>query len=92
MPFTATTPYINTIPDTKQAPFPGSQEVERRIKSLVRWNALAMVMRANKKSEGVGGHRKKSSVAEHFPMVKPGRLSEAHGHRLRARKPAATAI
>jgi len=56
MPFTATTPYINTIPDTKQAPFPGSQEVERRIKSLVRWNALAMVMRANKKSEGVGGH------------------------------------
>jgi pyruvate dehydrogenase E1 component len=56
MPFTATTPYINTIPETKQAPFPGSQEVERRIKSLVRWNALAMVMRANKKSEGVGGH------------------------------------
>jgi pyruvate dehydrogenase E1 component len=56
MPFTATTPYINSIPDTKQAPFPGSQELERRIKSLVRWNALAMVMRANKKSEGVGGH------------------------------------
>jgi pyruvate dehydrogenase E1 component len=56
MPFTATTPYINTIPDTKQAPFPGSQELERRIKSLVRWNALAMVMRANKKSDGIGGH------------------------------------
>jgi len=56
MPFTATTPYINSIPDTKQAPFPGSQETERRIKSLVRWNALAMVMRANKKSEGIGGH------------------------------------
>ena len=56
MPFTATTPYINTIADTKQPPFPGSQELERRIKSLVRWNALAMVMRANKKSEGIGGH------------------------------------
>ncbi len=56
MPFTATTPYINTIPADKQPPFPGSQEIERRIKSLVRWNALAMVMRANKKSEGIGGH------------------------------------
>ena len=56
MPFTATTPYTNTIPADKQPPFPGSQELERRIKSLVRWNALAMVMRANKKSEGVGGH------------------------------------
>jgi pyruvate dehydrogenase E1 component len=56
MPFSATTPYINTIPVTKQPPFPGSQELERRIKSLVRWNALAMVMRANKRSEGIGGH------------------------------------
>jgi pyruvate dehydrogenase E1 component len=56
VPFTATTPYENTIPADQQPPFPGSQEVERRIKSLVRWNALAMVMRANKKSEGIGGH------------------------------------
>ncbi len=39
-----------------QPPFPGSQELERRIKSLVRWNALAMVMRANKRQEGIGGH------------------------------------
>jgi pyruvate dehydrogenase E1 component len=56
VPFTATTPYINTIPADKQPPFPSRQELERRIKSLVRWNALAMVMRANKKSEGIGGH------------------------------------
>jgi pyruvate dehydrogenase E1 component len=56
MPFSATTPYQNTIPSTKQPPFPGSQELERRIKSLVRWNALAMVMRANKRQEGIGGH------------------------------------
>ena len=56
MPFTATTPYQNTIPTTSQPPFPGNQELERRIKSLVRWNALAMVMRANKRSEGIGGH------------------------------------
>ena len=56
LPFTATTPYQNTIPTTQQAPFPGSQEMERRIKSLVRWNALAMVVRANKKQDGIGGH------------------------------------
>src|SRR3954463_3839339 len=56
LPFTVTTPYINTIPAEQQAPFPGSQELERRIKSLVRWNALAMVVRANKLSEGIGGH------------------------------------
>ena len=40
----------------QQPPFPGSQEMERRIKSLVRWNALAMVMRANQLEEGIGGH------------------------------------
>ncbi len=56
IPFTATTPYINSIPADEQAPFPGSQEIERRIKSLVRWNALAMVVRANRESEGIGGH------------------------------------
>ncbi|MDP9160853.1 MAG: pyruvate dehydrogenase (acetyl-transferring), homodimeric type [Acidobacteriota bacterium] len=56
LPFTATTPYQNTIPVEQQPPFPGSQEMERRIKSLVRWNALAMVVRANKIQEGIGGH------------------------------------
>src|SRR5919109_2775740 len=55
-PFTATTPYYNTIPADQQPTFPGSQELERRIKSLVRWNALAMVVRANRESEGIGGH------------------------------------
>jgi pyruvate dehydrogenase E1 component len=56
LPFTATTPYVNTIPSTQQPPFPGSQAMERRIKSLVRWNALAMVIRANKMQDGIGGH------------------------------------
>ncbi len=56
LPFTATTPYQNTIPAPQQPPFPGSQEMERRIKSLVRWNALAMVVRANKIQDGIGGH------------------------------------
>jgi len=55
-PFTANTPYINTIPATEQPPFPGSREIERRIKSLVRWNALAMVVKANKAEDGIGGH------------------------------------
>jgi pyruvate dehydrogenase E1 component len=56
LPFTATTPYQNTISVRAQAPFPGSQDMERRIKSLVRWNAMAMVVRANKEENGIGGH------------------------------------
>ncbi|MEZ5357276.1 MAG: pyruvate dehydrogenase (acetyl-transferring), homodimeric type [Candidatus Zixiibacteriota bacterium] len=51
-----TTPYINTIPLEKQAVFPGSREIERRIKSIVRWNAMAMVVRANRATSGIGGH------------------------------------
>ncbi|MFI5237778.1 MAG: pyruvate dehydrogenase (acetyl-transferring), homodimeric type, partial [Ignavibacteriales bacterium] len=56
IPFTANTPYINTIPRDKQVPFPGNREIERRIKSLIRWNAMAMVVNANKMEEGIGGH------------------------------------
>src|SRR6186713_308553 len=56
LPFTANTPYVNTLTTEQEVPFPGSQEIERRIKSLVRWNAIAMVLRANKKEPGIGGH------------------------------------
>ncbi|HVW03143.1 MAG TPA: pyruvate dehydrogenase (acetyl-transferring), homodimeric type, partial [Planctomycetaceae bacterium] len=56
MPFTANTPYINTIPVEKQPRFPGNREIERRIKSIIRWNAMAMVAKANKKQHGIGGH------------------------------------
>jgi pyruvate dehydrogenase E1 component len=56
IPFSANTPYVNTIQPDEQPPFPGSREIERRIKSLVRWNALAMVVKANKAEEGIGGH------------------------------------
>jgi pyruvate dehydrogenase E1 component len=56
LPYTANTPYINTISEDQEAPFPGSQEIERRIKSLVRWNAMAMVVRANREEHGIGGH------------------------------------
>ncbi len=50
------TPYVNTIPAEKQGPFPGNREIERRIKSIIRWNAMAMVVRANRESSGIGGH------------------------------------
>jgi len=56
LPFTANTPYINTIPQSKQPSFPGGREIERRIKSIIRWNAMAMVVRANKEEPGIGGH------------------------------------
>jgi len=56
IPFSANTPYINTIPREKQPPFPGDREIERRIKSLIRWNAMAMVVKANKLENGIGGH------------------------------------
>ena len=56
VPFSATTPYINTIPADKQPVFPGNREIERRIKSIIRWNAMAMVVRANKRHPGLGGH------------------------------------
>src|SRR5215204_2152715 len=56
LPFTAVTPYVNTIQPDEETPLPGSQEIERRIKSLIRWNAMAMVVRANRVSDGIGGH------------------------------------
>jgi pyruvate dehydrogenase E1 component len=56
LPFSANTPYINTISVDQQPTIPGSNEIERRIKSLVRWNALALVVRANREEEGIGGH------------------------------------
>lgn len=56
VPIIANTPYINTIPADKQPSYPGDRKLERRIKSLIRWNAMAMVVRANKKFEGLGGH------------------------------------
>ena len=50
-----TTPYVNTIPADEQPPFPGDQAIERKIKSIIRWNAMAMVLKANKNTN-VGGH------------------------------------
>jgi pyruvate dehydrogenase E1 component len=55
VPETTGTPYVNTIPREQQPPMPGDRELERRIKSLIRWNAMAMVVRANS-TTNVGGH------------------------------------
>ncbi len=51
-----TTPYINTISPEEEPPYPGDREIERRIKSYVRWNAMAMVVKANRIHHGIGGH------------------------------------
>ena len=56
VPSLVSTPYINTIPPDQEPWFPGDEEMERRIRRIVRWNAAVMVTRANKKSEGIGGH------------------------------------
>ncbi|GMU23646.1 MAG: pyruvate dehydrogenase E1 component [Phycisphaerae bacterium] len=56
LPFSANTPYVNTIPVEDQPPYPGNRAIERQIKSILRWNAMAMVVRANRESSGIGGH------------------------------------
>ncbi len=56
VPPTTYTPYINTIPAEEQPFFPGDEHTERRIRAFVRWNAAAMVIRANKSADGIGGH------------------------------------
>lgn len=55
-PAAMNTAYINSIHVDKQPPYPGNREIERRIKSIIRWNAMAMVVRANRQSDGLGGH------------------------------------
>jgi pyruvate dehydrogenase E1 component len=51
-----TTPYMNTIPKYEEEPYPGDRALERRVESLIRWNAMAMVHGQNKKDAGIGGH------------------------------------
>jgi pyruvate dehydrogenase E1 component len=80
VPFSLNTPYVNTIPADQQPPFPGDREIERRIKSLIRWNAMAMVVRANKHEAGIGGHISTyASAATLFEV--------AFNHFLRAKTP-----
>ncbi len=55
-PINLNTPYVNTIPVEREPPYPGDGDIERRIKSYVRWNAMAMVVKANRIHNGIGGH------------------------------------
>ncbi len=56
LPFNTSTPYVNTILPSQEPGYPGNREIERKIKSIVRWNAMAMVTNANKNTPGIGGH------------------------------------
>ncbi|MDD2706580.1 MAG: pyruvate dehydrogenase (acetyl-transferring), homodimeric type [Verrucomicrobiae bacterium] len=56
LPYMANTPYVNTIQPCDEPAYPGDRELERRIKSIIRWNAMAMVVRANRDEHGIGGH------------------------------------
>ncbi|MDA2945155.1 MAG: pyruvate dehydrogenase (acetyl-transferring), homodimeric type [Actinomycetota bacterium] len=55
-PATVSTPYVNSIPREQQPWFPGDEHIERRIRAFIRWNAAAMVVKANKSADGIGGH------------------------------------
>ncbi len=55
-PVKLSTPYVNTIPVEDESAYPGDREIEDRVTALIRWNALAMVQRANKYDDGIGGH------------------------------------
>ena len=56
VPYSAATPYVNTIPPEREQPYPGDQALEHTIRAMNRWNALAIVLRANKESSELGGH------------------------------------
>src|SRR5690349_24174460 len=56
LPHPISTPYINTIPAEQEPSYPGNREIERRIKSYIRWNAMAMVVKANRIHPDIGGH------------------------------------
>jgi pyruvate dehydrogenase E1 component len=56
VPYSANTPYLNTIPPDREERHPGDRAIEHRIRSYIRWNALAIVLRANKESSELGGH------------------------------------
>ncbi len=55
-PATVSSPYVNTIPSDEEPEFPGDEHLERRIRAFIRWNAAVMVVRANVRSEAIGGH------------------------------------
>jgi len=81
LPFTANTPYVNTIPVSEQPPYPGDRALERRIKSIIRWNAMAMVVRANRRQDGIGGHLSSYQSLATLFEVGFNHFFRAHGER-----------
>lgn len=92
VPYGLNTPYLNTIPVAQESPYPGDLNIERRLASLIRWNAVAMVLRAGKKAPELGGHIATFASAatlyevafNHFfhaaTKEKPGDLVYVQGH------------
>jgi pyruvate dehydrogenase E1 component len=70
LPTLVSTPYINSIATDQEPWFPGDETIERRIRAVIRWNAMAMVVRANHKHEGIGGHL--ASYASSASLVEVG--------------------
>ncbi|MBI4374093.1 MAG: pyruvate dehydrogenase (acetyl-transferring), homodimeric type, partial [Deltaproteobacteria bacterium] len=74
------TPYINTIPVEKQPCYPGDEKIEWRIRSLIRWNAMAMVVRANTRELGIGGHISTYASCANLFEVAFHHFLKGHGH------------
>ncbi|UBV42902.1 pyruvate dehydrogenase (acetyl-transferring), homodimeric type [Deinococcus taeanensis] len=77
--FKQNTPYINTIDVEAQPEYPGDPEIERRIRNIIRWNAVAMVIRANKQSDGIGGHLSTYASAAELLEVGFNHFFRGHG-------------
>ena len=76
-PLKLVTPYLNSIPTDQEVPYPGDRQLERHIKNYVRWNALAMVIKANKYDDGIGGHI--STYASLATLIEVGQNHFFHG-------------
>jgi pyruvate dehydrogenase E1 component len=63
------TPYINTIPADKQPEYPGDIELETRLQNIIQWNAMAMVVKANRENDGIGGHISSYASSVHLYEV-----------------------
>ncbi len=76
-PLKLVTPYMNTIPKDEEVPYPGDRKIERLIKNYVRWNALSMVVKANKNDDNIGGHI--STYASLATLIEVGQNHFFHG-------------
>lgn len=79
VPFTGSTPYINTIPVSLQPDYPGDLELEARIRNVNRWNAMAMVVKANRENDGLGGHISSYASSAHLYEVGFNHFFRGHG-------------